>query len=113
MEKNGKYAALRRVQSADEIRSNIHQGATAEPAEITPDILKLIKKVSKKLRDDNMYLVGLDIVGDKIMEINVFSPGALRHISQITEVDFSDLVIEDLEKRVRSFQRAKKSTQKK
>ncbi|MGN5954471.1 glutathione synthase [Sphingobacterium lactis] len=113
LEKDGKYAALRRVQSADEIRSNIHQGATAEPAEITPDILKLIKKVSKKLRDDNMYLVGLDIVGDKIMEINVFSPGALRHISQITEVDFSDLVIEDLEKRVRSFHRAKKSTQKK
>ncbi len=100
---DGKYAAVRRVQSADEIRSNIHQGGSAQEAEITDDVLKLVKKVTKKLKEDNMYLVGLDIVGDKIMEINVFSPGALMHINQLTGIDFTETIIIDLEKRVKAF----------
>lgn len=101
--KDGKYAAVKRVQSKGEIRSNIHQGAKAEAAEITDDILKLVKKVSKKLKEDNMYLVGLDIVGDKIMEINVFSPGALGHATDLLKKDFAEVVILDLEKKVEKF----------
>ena len=50
-----------------------------------------------------MYLVGLDIVGDKIMEINVFSPGALPQASELQGVDFSEAVIEDLETKVKRF----------
>jgi len=101
--KNGKYAAIKRVQPKGEIRSNIHQGAKAEAAEITEGILALVKKVSKKLKEDNMYLVGLDIVGDKIMEINVFSPGGLGHASKLLKEDFSEVIIEDLEKKVKKF----------
>ena len=33
--------------------------------------------VRPKLLADGMFLVGLDIVGDKLMEVNVFSPGGL------------------------------------
>ena len=47
-----------------------------------------------------MYLVGLDIVGDKLMEINVFSPGGLWHASQYEGVDFNVAVIEDLERKM-------------
>jgi glutathione synthase len=47
-----------------------------------------------------MFLVGLDIVGDKLMEINVFSPGGLGSAGEFTGVDFADLVIEDLERKV-------------
>src|SRR5690606_26211581 len=68
---DGVFAAVKRVQSENEIRSNIHQGATAQAADITEDILHLTQQVSQKLKNDNMYLVGLDIVGDKIMEVNV------------------------------------------
>lgn len=100
---DGKYAAVRRVQKEDEIRSNIHQGAKPEEAIIDENILNLVGKVSQQLKDDNMYLVGLDIVGDKIMEVNVFSPGALYHASQILKKDFANAIIMDLEKKVKDF----------
>lgn len=100
---DGVFAAVKRVQSENEIRSNIHQGATAQAADITEDILHLTQQVSQKLKNDNMYLVGLDIVGDKIMEVNVFSPGALYHAIQLGGKDFSGAIIADLEKRVEQF----------
>ncbi|WP_313191679.1 glutathione synthase [Sphingobacterium sp.] len=100
---DGKYASVRRVQKEDEIRSNIHQGAKPEEAIIDENILNLVGKVSQQLKDDNMYLVGLDIVGDKIMEVNVFSPGALYHASHILKKDFANAIIMDLEKKVKEF----------
>jgi glutathione synthase len=100
---NGKYAALQRVQPKGEIRSNIHQGAKAEVANVTEDTLALVKKVSAKLRGDGMYLVGLDIVGDKIMEINVFSPGALSAASSLNEVDYIAYLIQDVEEKAKNY----------
>lgn len=100
---DGKYAAVQRVQPQGEIRSNIHQGAKPQVADITEDILNLVSKVSDKLRRDGMYLVGLDIVGDKIMEINVFSPGALNMAGTLNNVNYIEYLINDLEERVKSF----------
>lgn len=100
---DGKYAAVQRVQPQGEIRSNIHQGAKPQPAVITDEILSLVNKVSDKLRADGMYFVGLDIVGDKIMEINVFSPGALNMAGTLNGVNYIEYLINDLEQRVSSF----------
>lgn len=99
----GKYAAVNRVQQDGEIRSNIHQGARAQVAIIDEKILELVSEVAEKLKRDNMYFVGLDIVGDKIMEINVFSPGALGQASKLNAVNYSEYIIEDLEKKVANF----------
>ncbi len=72
----GKYAAFRRVRTGDDMRSNIHAGGKLRQAEISDMHLKIAEIVRPKLVQDGMFLVGLDIVGDKLMEINVFSPGA-------------------------------------
>ncbi len=47
-----------------------------------------------------MFLVGLDIVGDKLMEINVFSPGGLGSAQKFTGVNFTHAVIQALERKV-------------
>jgi glutathione synthase len=47
-----------------------------------------------------MFLVRLDIVGDKLMEVNVFSPGGLGSAEAIHEADFSVPIIEALERKV-------------
>ena len=47
-----------------------------------------------------MFLVGLDIVGDKLMEINVFSPGGLGSAQHLEKVNFCIPVIEALERKV-------------
>ena len=52
----------------------------------------------RKLVADGMFLVGLDIVGDKLMEVNVFSPGGLGSCQALYDENFAIPVIEDLDK---------------
>jgi glutathione synthase len=100
----GKYAAFRRVNRTGDMRSNMHSGGESEAVEIDEAALRLVEIVGPKLVADGMWLVGLDIVGDKLMEINVFTPGGLGSAQQVTGVDFTRLVVEDLERKVRCKQ---------
>lgn len=100
LEREGKYAAFRRAPAKGEIRSNIHAGGSAEAIEVSPTMLKIAETVRPKLIQDGMFLVGLDIVGDKLLEINVFTPGGLNNLSQLYETDFPQSVIEALERKV-------------
>ncbi len=100
LQRDGAYAALRRVPAKGEVRSNMHAAGTAASAEITSEILAVAEMVRPKLIEDGMFLVGLDIVGDKILEINVFTPGGLPDITGLHGVDLSVDVIIALEQKV-------------
>jgi glutathione synthase len=54
-----------------------------------------------KLLADGLYFVAVDIVGDRILELNVFTPGGLHAIHELYGVDVAETVIADLERRVR------------
>jgi len=95
-----KYAALRRVASKDDIRSNIHAGATAEAVEIGKTELEVAEMIRPKLIADGMFLVGIDIVGDKILEVNVFSPGNLQRCSVLAGENFAVPVMESIERKL-------------
>jgi glutathione synthase len=101
LEHQGKYAAFRRVNKTGDMRSNMHSGGESEAVEIDEDALRLVEMVGPKLIADGMFLVGLDIVKDKLMEINVFTPGGLGSAQQATGVNFAEIVIADLERKVR------------
>ena len=94
---DGKYAAFRRVPAKGEIRSNVHVGGGPAPVEVTPAMLAVVEAVRPKPVEDGMFLVGLDIVGDKLLEINVFTPGGLNNLSQMYDTNFPQSVIEALE----------------
>lgn len=96
----GKYAAFRRLRSGDDMRSNIHAGGKLDQAQITDQHLKLAEIVRPRLVQDGMFLVGLDIVGDKLMEINVFSPGGLGSAQKFEKANFCHAVINALERKV-------------
>ena len=98
--RDGQYAAFRRVNESADMRSNMHAGGEAHPAKVTDEMLQMVDLVRPKLLDDGMFLVGLDIVGNKLMEVNVFSPGGLGSSQQLYEVDFTQPVIEALERKV-------------
>jgi len=95
-----KYCALRRVASKDDIRSNIHAGGKAVAVEIGDTELRVAELIRPKLIADGMFLVGIDIVGDKILEVNVFSPGNLHSCSDLAGVDFSVPILEAIERKV-------------
>jgi glutathione synthase len=96
----GKYAAFRRVRTGDDIRSNVHAGGKIQQAVIDDTALHIAEIVRPKLVQDGMFLVGLDIVGDKLMEINVFSPGGLGSAQKFEKVNFTQAVIQALERKV-------------
>lgn len=95
----GKYAAFRRINMSGDARSNMHSGGESVEAEVTDKMLELVEIVRPKLVHDGMFLVGLDIVEDKLMEINVFSPGGLGSSEKHTGVDFTEAIIADLERK--------------
>jgi glutathione synthase len=96
----GKYAAVRRVRTGDDIRSNIHAGGRLRAARVNDAMLQLADIVRPRLVEDGMFLVGLDIVGDKLMEINVFSPGGLGSAEMFEKVPFTQAVLEALQRKV-------------
>ena len=95
----GKYAAFQRVRTGDDMRSNIHAGGKLRQAVITDTHLEIVEIVRPKLVQDGMFLVGLDIVGDKLMEINVFSPGGLGSAQKFEKVNFTHEVIHALQRK--------------
>ncbi len=97
---DGQIAAFRRRSTTSDIRSNISAGGRPEKAEVTDEMLGLVDAVRPKLVADGMFLVGLDIVGDRLMEINVFSPGGLNICGELYGIDFFPRVIRELERKV-------------
>ncbi|MDO5495433.1 MAG: glutathione synthetase [bacterium] len=97
---DGEYAAFRRKSETEDIRSNMSAGGKAQKAEVTREMLEMVEIVKPKLQADGMFLVGLDIVGDKLMEVNVFSPGGLGSCEALYGVNFAPAVIEDLERKM-------------
>jgi glutathione synthase len=96
----GKYAAFKRIRRGGDMRSNIHAGGHLAEAEIGSSDLQIAEIVRPKIVQDGMFLVGLDIVGDKLMEINVFSPGGLGSAQKFTKVNFCKIVLGALERKV-------------
>jgi glutathione synthase len=90
---DGKVAALRRVNSTGDFRSNMTAGARPKKARITDRILELASIVGPKLKRDGIFFAGLDIVGDRIVEINTISTGGLNAASVLENAEFAPEVI--------------------
>ncbi|MFD1095992.1 glutathione synthetase [Salegentibacter chungangensis] len=100
MEKDGKQAIIRRVSGEGEFRSNFALGATADSSELTPEMQRIVDLTAPKLIRDGLFFVGLDIVKDKLIEINVLSPGGMEHFKDIGLPDFTSTVIKAIERKV-------------
>ncbi len=101
LEEKGQMALIRRVSSdKSEFRSNLSLGAKAKKAKLTPEIEHIVSLTAPKLIRDGMFFVGLDIVDDKLIEINVLSPGGLDRCESIGMPAFTDTIVDALERKV-------------
>ncbi len=62
---------------------------------------KVCDLLRPKLLADGLYFVSVDVVGDKILELNVFSPGGIHSLREIYRIDVATVIIRDLERRAR------------
>ncbi len=95
------YACLHRFSQTEDHRSNISAGGGVEMQAPGEAALAIAEIVGPKLIDDGMYLTGLDVAGDKMMELNVDTPGGISFMEDLSGVDFCGAIIDDLERKVR------------
>lgn len=74
--------AILRVPRPDDIRANIHVGGTVRPTELTSGERALVHDVGQKLREKGLYFVGLDLIGGKLIEVNVTSPTGIQELGR-------------------------------
>lgn len=89
--------ALRRKPSSGDVRSNISAGGTVEKYKLTKADKILCQKVGEKLVRDGIYFAGLDLIGGKLIEVNVLSPGTIKDINKLNNVKLQKKIADYLE----------------
>ncbi|PLW98734.1 MAG: glutathione synthase [Marinilabiliales bacterium] len=95
--------AMRRVPAKDDIRSNISAGGSIVKHKLSSAEKEICKKLGPRLVQDGLFLVGLDIINNKVIEINVTSPGGIPMINKLSRsikiqskiIDFAEKVVND------------------
>jgi glutathione synthase len=88
---------LARIPAPGETRGNLARGGTGQCQPLSERDKWLCQQVGPTLRAKGLFLVGLDVIGDYITEINVTSPTCLVQISQASGIAIADQVIAKIE----------------
>ncbi len=99
LEHDGRLAAFRRESTSNDPRANISTGGRPVPLEVGEVECGIVDALSEKLVADGMFFVGVDVIGDKVVEINAESPGGVQAVERLYEIDICLTVIEALERR--------------
>jgi glutathione synthase len=83
--------AVNRVPAEHDSRSNMHVGGRAEATELTARECEICAAIGPSLRQRGFILVGIDVIGDFLTEINVTSPTGVREVKRFGGADISAL----------------------
>ncbi|WP_271897771.1 glutathione synthase [Candidatus Phyllobacterium onerii] len=83
--------AINRVPSETDSRSNMHVGGRAEKTELTDREREICARIGPSLRERGFILVGIDVIGDYMTEINVTSPTGVREVKRFGGADIAAL----------------------
>jgi glutathione synthase len=97
--------AMRRKPRKGDFRTNIHAGARAYKHEVTQREKEICLTIKDKLIRDGLYFVGIDVIGDKLGEINCVSPGGIPRINKLDGVKLEAKVIDFIEQKATKRQR--------
>ena len=93
--------AMRRMPADGDFRANVHAGGQAFKHEITDAQIRICRTISARLVQDGLYFVGIDVIGDKLVEINCVSPGGIPRINRLNNVRLETKVVDFLEQKAR------------
>ncbi len=83
--------AINRVPQKGETRSNMHVGGQAVPTDLTEDDLRICRAIGPMLKERGQILVGIDVIGDKMTEINITSPTGVQELKRFSGIDAASL----------------------
>jgi glutathione synthase len=91
--------AINRVPAEHDSRSNMHVGGRAEATDLTEREREICARIGPSLRERGFILVGIDVIGDYMTEINVTSPTGVREVKRFGGADITALFWDAVEKR--------------
>lgn len=94
--------AMKRVPGQDDHRSNVSAGGSVQKHTMTKIEKALCKQIGPKLVSDGLFFVGIDVIGGKLVEVNVMSPGGITYINKVykSKTKVEEKVIDFLESKV-------------
>jgi len=93
---------LARIPAAGETRGNLAAGGTGVARPLSARDWEIARALGPQLKADGLLLVGLDVIGDCLTEVNVTSPTCFREITAQTDCAVAALFIDALERRCAS-----------
>jgi len=91
---------INRVPQPGETRSNMHVGGRAEAADLNQADRHICEVIGPVLRQRGLVLVGIDVIGDRLTEINVTSPTGVQELKRFSGVDAASLFWDAAERRL-------------
>ena len=91
--------SLARIPKPGETRGNLAAGGTGVAQPLSARDLEIARGVGPDLKAAGLMLVGLDVIGDYLTEVNVTSPTCMREIADQTGFNVAGMMIDALERR--------------
>ena len=92
--------AMRRIPGEKDHRSNVSAGGTVAKHKLTPQEKLLCDKIGPKLLKDGLYFVGIDVIGGKLVEVNVMSPGGVTYMNKVYKTKIQEKVVDFMQSKV-------------
>ena len=81
---------VNRIPKSGEFKANLHLGGDAKKTNLTSKEIKICKKLKPFLNKNSLFLVGIDLIDEKLTEINVTSPTGVMQINKLYNKIISD-----------------------
>lgn len=91
---------LARLPTKGENRGNLAAGGTGRPQPISDSDERLAKAIAPTLVENGLIFVGMDVIGDRITEINVTSPTCVQEIEAAYDVNITGKLFDAIERRL-------------
>lgn len=88
--------AINRKPGPGEFRSNLAVGGQPEATDLTDQERGICAELAPALRREGLFFVGIDVIGDRLSEINVTSPTGVREVERLGGIPLADLTMERL-----------------
>jgi glutathione synthase len=88
---------IRRIPASGDFRSNVNAGGTCAACELTERDRAICDRIGRWLVREGIHLAGVDIVGEKILEVNITSPSCLREMNELTGARLECRILDYLE----------------
>jgi len=90
-------SSIARIPAEGEFRGNLAAGATPVAKSLTSKDKWICDQVSSSLKELGLVLVGLDVIGDYLTEINVTSPTCFQEYKNLCGIDVASALLDYLE----------------